>query len=132
MGSVIALVITVWLLIQLPGVQNWLIDKVTSRLSKDLQTKIEIDRVDFSLFNKMKLKGVLVEDRQKDTILSAGEISVNITDWFFLKNNIELKYIGLRDVYAHLQRSDSVWRHQFLIDFFSTPGSTQKRQGGIN
>ena len=132
LGSVIALVITVWLLIQLPGVQNWLIDKVTSRLSKDLQTKIEIDRVDFSLFNKMKLKGVLVEDRQKDTILSAGEISVNITDWFFLKNNIELKYIGLRDVYAHLQRSDSVWRHQFLIDFFSTPGSTQKKQGGIN
>ncbi|MCH5689305.1 hypothetical protein LWM68_36735 [Niabella sp. W65] len=76
---------TVWVLIQMPPVQNWLIDKVTSRLSKDLQAKIEIGRIDLSLFNKLNLQQVLIQDRQKDTILSAGEITVNITDWFFLK-----------------------------------------------
>ncbi|MFV0605007.1 MAG: hypothetical protein ACK5NK_04105 [Niabella sp.] len=111
------------MLIQLPPVQNWIIGKVTAKLSRDLQTKIEIDRVDFSLFNKMHLKGVLLEDRQKDTILSAGELTVNITDWFFLKKNIELKYIGLKDAYINLQRTDSVWRYQFLLDYFSSPGS---------
>lgn len=119
-------------MIQLPSVQNWLIDKVTSRLSKDLRTKIEIQKVGFSFFDKMNLQGVLIEDRQKDTILSAGEISVNITDWFFLKQNIELKYIGLKDVYVHLQRSDSVWRHQFLVDYFSAPSSSKEKEGTIN
>lgn len=127
------LVVALWLLLQLPGVQNWLIDKVTKRLSKDLQTKIDIKHVDFSLFNKMHLKGVLVEDRQKDTILSAGEVTVNVTDWFFVKKNIELKYIGLKDAYINLQRSDSVWRHQFILDYFSTPASTKpKKKSAIN
>ncbi|MGE9312207.1 translocation/assembly module TamB domain-containing protein [Niabella sp. CJ426] len=123
---------TVWVLIQMPPVQNWLIDKVTSRLSKELQTRIEIGRIDLSLFNKLNLQQVLIKDRQKDTILSAGEITVNITDWFFFKKDVELKYIGLRDAYIHLQRQDSVWHHQFLLDYFSTPASPKKKKNGIN
>ncbi|MGJ7032884.1 translocation/assembly module TamB domain-containing protein [Niabella hirudinis] len=120
-------------MLQTPGVQNWLISKVTKRLSKDLQTRIDIRHVDFSFFNKMHLRGVLVEDRQKDTILSAGSVTVNITDWFFIKKNIELKYIGLTDAYIQLQRTDSVWRHQFLLDYFSTPASkTSKKEGAVN
>ncbi|MBK7098849.1 MAG: hypothetical protein IPH58_11425 [Sphingobacteriales bacterium] len=74
------------------------------------------------------MKGVLVEDQKKDTILSAGNLSVNITDWFFLKDKIELKYLGLQDAYIHLQRSDSVWMHQFLIDYFSPPGNKIESQ----
>ena len=86
MGSVLSLFVLLWIALQFTVVQNWLIHKVTSKLSKDLQTRIEIKHVDFSLFNKMHLQGVLVEDRQKDTILSAGELSVNINDWFFVKD----------------------------------------------
>lgn len=82
--------------------------------------------MDFSFFDKMHLLGVLVEDRQKDTILSAGEMTVNITDWFFLKKNIELEYIGLKDAYINLQRDDSVWRHQFLLDYFTSPAAEKK------
>ncbi|TXH20207.1 MAG: hypothetical protein E6Q95_06205 [Chitinophagaceae bacterium] len=129
MGSVLSLFVLLWIALQFTVVQNWLIHKVTSKLSKDLQTKIEIKHVDFSLFNKMHLQGVLVEDRQKDTILSAGELSVNINDWFFVKDNIDLKYIGLKNAIVKLQRTDSVWRHDFLIDYFSSPTpSTKKKQ----
>ncbi len=103
--------------------------QVTARLSKDLNTEVSIKRVDFSLFNKMHLLNTLVLDRQKDTILSAGEVTVRITDWFFLKKNIELKYIGLKNAVVKLQRdTDSVWRHQFLIDYFSSPPSTKPRK----
>lgn len=116
---------------QTSPVQNWIIGIVTSRLSKGLQTKVEIKHVDFSLFNKMHLNGVLVEDRYKDTVLSAGEVTVNVTDWFFLKQDVELKYIGLKDAFIHLQRSDSVWRHQFLLDYFTTPGSKKKKKNAI-
>ncbi len=118
------------MLIQTPAVQNWLVDKVSSRLSKELQAHIGIDHVDFSLFNKMNLNGVLVKDRQQDTIFSAGELRVNITDWFFFKKNIELKYIGLKDAYIHLQRSDSTWRHQFLVDYFAGPDQPEKKSAG--
>jgi len=81
----------------------------------------------------MHLKGVLVEDRHKDTILSAGDVVVNVNDWFFLRKNIELKYIALYDAVIKLQRTDSVWRHEFLLDYFSSPASTQpKKQKPLN
>ena len=127
------MLLAIWLLIQTVPVQNWIIGKVTGRLSKDLQTKVEIKKVNFSLFDKMHLQGVLLEDRKKDTILSAGEIVVNVTDWFFFKKNIELKYIGLKDAYINLQRTDSVWRHQFLLDYFTSPASDKpKKQKAIS
>jgi TamB, inner membrane protein subunit of TAM complex len=75
----------------------------------------------------MRLNGVLVKDQKGDTLLSSGQVRVNITDWFFIKDKIELKYIGLTDTYIHLHRTDSVWNYQFLADYFgSGPGSEKK------
>lgn len=110
-----------WLLIQTSLVQNYLVKRVTKRLSKDLQTEVSIRHVDFALFNKMLLEGTLIKDRQKDTLLYAGEVQVQITDWFFFKEKIELEYIGLTDAVFHLQRSDTTWNYKFLLDYFTSP-----------
>jgi TamB, inner membrane protein subunit of TAM complex len=66
-------------------------------------------------------------DQKGDTLLSSGQIRVNITDWFFFKDKIELKYIGLTDTYIHLHRSDSVWNYQFLSDYFGGSPSSAKK-----
>ena len=73
----------------------------------------------------MHLRGVLIEDQHQDTILSAGEVRVRITDWFFFKKNIVLNYIGLENAVIKMQRDDSTWHHQFLVNYFSSPGSSQ-------
>jgi autotransporter translocation and assembly factor TamB len=57
-----------YIFIQTPWGQNWIVKQVTHRLSKDLQTKITIKRIDFSLFDKMHLEGLLLEDRAGDTL----------------------------------------------------------------
>ena len=92
--------------------------RVTHRLSKDLNTKVSIKHVDFELFDKMLLKGTLVLDHNHDTLLYAGAVRVSITDWFFFKDNITLKYIGLDDAIINLNRKDSVWNYQFLLIIF--------------
>lgn len=118
--SIIVLLITVWVLLQLPPVQTWLVHQVTHRLSKELHTTIEIDHVDFSLFNRMNLEGVYVQDKNKDTLLYADFMQVRITDWFFFKDNITLKYIGLKNATIKAQRTNTTWNYQFLIDYFSS------------
>ncbi len=128
--SLLFIIIALWIFIQSPFGQNWITDKVAQRLSKDLHTTIEIKHVDFSLFNNMHLQGVLIEDQKKDTILSAGEVRVRITDWFFFKDNIVLKYIGLENAVIKMQRDNATWNHQFLIDYFSSPSSSGKTGGG--
>jgi hypothetical protein len=75
----------------------------------------------------MRLNGVLVKDLRGDTLLASGQVRVNITDWFFFKDKIELKYIGLKDTYVHLNRSDSVWNYQFLADYFGSGDTSTKK-----
>jgi hypothetical protein len=116
------MIVALWLLLQTSVVQNYIVQKVTAKLSSNLRAKVSIKHVDFRLFNKMLLQGALVLDRKNDTLLYAGTAKVNITDWFFFKDNIVLKYIGLDDGIIDLNRKDSVWNYQFMVDYFSSPG----------
>jgi hypothetical protein len=106
-------------IIQTSFVQTWIVGKIAKRLTKELHTEVKIDRVDLSLFNRFNLEGTLIKDLNKDTLLYANEVKVRITDWFFLRDELILKYIGLEDAYVNLYRKDSVWNYQFLADYFS-------------
>ena len=117
----ILLLVLAYIAIHLTPVQNWIVKKVAANLSKKLHTRVSVKYVDFSLFNKMDLEGVLVEDRKADTLLYAGKINITITDWFFLKDKATLHYIGLNDAVVNMNRTDSVWNFQFLVDYFSSP-----------
>jgi len=70
---------------------------------------------------------MLVKDQQKDTLLYARQVQIHITDWFFFKDKIALKYIGLEDPYIHIHRTDSVWNYQFLADYFGGSKDTAKK-----
>ena len=94
-----------------------------------MNTKVAIKHVDFALFNKMLVEGILIEDRQKDTLLYADTLKVNITDWFFVKDKAVLKYVGLQDATIKMQRTDSVWNYQFMVDYFSSPSKGNKKKG---
>ncbi len=114
-------VVLLWMLVNTTSFQNWIVKRVTLKLSNDLHAKVSIRHVDFELFNKMLLEGALVLDKKNDTLLYAETAKVNITDWFFLKDNITLKYVALDDAIIHLNRKDSTWNYQFLVDYFSSP-----------
>ena len=115
------LIVLLWMLVNTSSFQNWIVKRVTVKLSNDLHAKVSIRHVEFGLFNKMLLEGTLVLDKKNDTLLYAETAKVNITDWFFLKDNITLKYIALDDAVVYLNRKDSTWNYQFLVDYFSSP-----------
>jgi hypothetical protein len=115
--------------IQTTFVQNWLVGIATKKLSKALGTEVRIQKVNFTLLNKVNLDGTLVRDKQKDTLLYAGALKLRITDWFFLKDSADLKYIGLDDAYVNINRKDSTWNFQYIIDHFASPKSSGNKNG---
>jgi hypothetical protein len=118
--------------LQLTVVQNYLVDKVAETLSDKLHAKVSVQHINYRFFDKMAMKGLLVEDQKKDTLLFAGNARVNITDWFFLRNKATLKYVALDDAVVNMQRTDSIWNYQFLVDYFGGPAdSSAKKKGGI-
>jgi hypothetical protein len=130
--AILLLLVLLWAFVQTDWGQNWLARQVTGRLSKDLQTKISIKHISVGFFNRLELDGVYVEDQKKDTLLYAGAVNVRITDWFFLKDKADLKYIGLENAVVHLNRTDSIWNYAFLANYFaSTDTATVKKEAGI-
>lgn len=107
------------MLLKTPAVQSWLGKKVASTLSNKLATRIEVDRVSFTLLDRISLKGLLVMDRQQDTILYTRQLQLRLTDWFFVKDSIDLTHVQLDQALVRLHRSDSIWRHQFVLDYFT-------------
>src|SRR3954466_13100618 len=126
--GLLGFILLLWLLVQTAPVQNFIVGKLTKSLSEDLKTEVKIGHVNLSLFDKVNLEDVLIKDRNKDTLLSAGAVKVRITDWFFLRDKIVLKYIGLENANIFLHRRDSVWNYQFIANHFSAPPDTAKQQ----
>jgi len=119
--SVLAVIIILLLIIQTNLFQNWAVGVATNKLSKELGTEVRIKKVSLSLLDKLNLEGILIRDKQKDTILYAGSLKVRITDWFILKDKADLKYIGLEDAVVKLQRTNATWNYQFIADYFASP-----------
>ena len=132
---ILLLIVAAFIFIETPAGQNWLAKKITKKFSRELQTKITFKHISFSLFNKLNLEDFLLEDQHRDTLLFAGNLQVRITDWFFLKDTVELKYMGLENAVVNLKRTDSVWNYQFIADYFTPSSSTSSapsKKSGIS
>ncbi|HEY8399162.1 MAG TPA: hypothetical protein VIK80_14560, partial [Flavihumibacter sp.] len=117
-----------YFLLQVSFVQNYIARDAAKRLSRALNTEVKVDHIDLEFFNTLSLNGTLVRDQARDTLLYAGALKVNITDWFFFKDKIELTYIGLENTLIDLHRVDSVWNYQFIADYFSGPSTKKESQ----
>ncbi|MFY7965156.1 MAG: translocation/assembly module TamB domain-containing protein [Chitinophagaceae bacterium] len=127
---ILLLIIILSIAVQTDTVQNWLVNIATNKISKELGTEVSVKSVSFSLFNKANINGLFVADKNKDTILYAGNLNVSITDWFFFKSKAEIKHIGLQDAVIKLNRKDSVWNYQYIINHFASTDTTPKKKGG--
>src|SRR5690348_3357422 len=67
-------IVFVFLLTLTPPVQRYLTSRAEKYLEKRLQTRVDIGRISFDPFGNVRLKGVYVEDRNKDTLLSGALI----------------------------------------------------------
>lgn len=104
----------------------------TSRLSKSLGTEVKIKHISIGFFNRLNMEGLLVRDRSRDTLVYAGNLKVRITDWFFLKDKAVLRFVGMEDAVIKLNRKDSTWNYQYIVDHFSSPSAKEKKGGGMD
>lgn len=121
-ATLIVLFVLVWLVIQIPSVQNALVQKLTQSLSKTLQTEVSINRVNIRFFKTVVLEGIYVESLQNDTLLYAQNLGVNIGILDLFDNQIHVKKINLDGAKVQLYRpkNDSLYNYQFILDAFAT------------
>jgi len=121
-GIIIGLFLLIWIAIQIPAIQNKIVQQITQSLSKTLDTEVSIDRVSIKFFKTITLEGIYIEDQQQDTLVYAKEIGVNIGLLKLFSNHIHVNKVYLDGANAQLYRAeaDSLFYYQFILNAFAT------------
>ena len=121
-GLVLLIVLLIGVLffaIQQDGFQNYLKDKALPYLEEMLATRVELDRISVRFPDKIVLKGLLIEDLQRDTLLAMRELEVAIDMRRLWQREVVVDHIGLEGVSANVYRqADGGYNVDFLIDAF--------------
>jgi hypothetical protein len=119
--GIVMLFILVALLIQIPSVQNKIVDFAASYVSSKTNTRVEIKNVKISFPNAIVLERIYVEDTQTDTLIYAGMVKVNIALYDLFSNKINIGSFALEDATIKLYRShvDPLFNYNFLITTFN-------------
>lgn len=114
--------------LRFPKVQNKVVSYITPILSKNLNAKVAVKRVDIDFFKTVVLEGVHIEDQEQDTLIYADRLSATIGLFSFFDKNIQLNQIKLEGAKAKLSRlgADTAFNFQFIIDQFQPPNTKKE------
>ncbi len=109
-----------------PTVQTYIAQRFALILSKSLETKVSIDRVEISFFNKADLVNFYLEDHNKDTLISARELKIEfkVFDLWNQKINVSRILLDGGTVHLHL---DSTGKKMNLTELFKKFGTTKTK-----
>jgi hypothetical protein len=109
--------------------QTWAAQRLTSYLSNELGTRVEIGKLKFSLVKNITLEHVFVEDKHHDTLVSGSNIIVNIRHFSYKHTKLDLDEATLADVKVKLikYKGEPDWNFQFLADYFDSGPRTTKK-----
>jgi hypothetical protein len=118
-------------LLQTPYFQKKISRIAIEYLEKEIGTKVEIQRIELQLFNKLAFKNVYLEDQSGDTLLTAKRMIVDF-DFIPLFRN-ELYFTSLHIYTFNLNLSKETEKShlniQYIIDSFP---SRKKKEDAIN
>ncbi|MBP7554977.1 MAG: translocation/assembly module TamB domain-containing protein [Chitinophagaceae bacterium] len=121
------LIIVLFLLLLTPPVQQFVTKKATRYLENKLDTRVSIGRLFVTLGGRIALDDVYIEDRQRDTLLAAGNLRVRMSLGAILfDGEIDIKSIQLSDATVKLRRQlpDTAFNFQFIVDAFGSTDTT--------
>lgn len=121
LGIVLFLVLLVFILIQVPAVQNFAKEKVVAYLQDKIHTKVAIKKLSIDFPKQVVLEGVYFEDQKKDTLFAGDKLRVDIALFKLLRSEVVVKYIELDGIHAKIYRTgkDSFFNYQYIIDAFA-------------
>ncbi|KVV14277.1 translocation/assembly module TamB [Flavobacterium sp. TAB 87] len=126
-GIIVAILLLLIVLIQVPSVQNFAKDKAVTFLEGKIKTKVAVDHISIRFPKKIILEGFYFEDQKKDTLLSGKRLEVDIDLFKILNHQIEINSFLLENTTANISRNkDSVFNFDYIIKAFESPNSEPK------
>ncbi len=121
-GSIIALLLLIILLIRMPAVQNYVVGKVTNYLENKIGTPVDIGYINITFPKKLVLENVYFEDQSQDTLIAGEKLLVDINMFKLLKNTVEIQQLELKGITAKINRTlpDSSFNFDYIVEAFAS------------
>ena len=119
--TIFLILVIVFFLVQTPYIQDIIRGRAEKWLSRKLKTKVVIGRFRYRFPDDILLANIYLEDRQKDTLLSAGMIHVNVHLFGLLHHSLDIRDVELEELTVKVQRNlpDTTFNFQFIADAFA-------------
>ncbi|MGB4776366.1 MAG: translocation/assembly module TamB domain-containing protein [Daejeonella sp.] len=129
-AGVITLVLLVFILIQIPAVQNFARKKVVTYLEGKIKTKVEIKKLSLNFPKLLVLEDIYFEDQKQDTLLAGDTLKVDISLFKLLNNEVEINEMDLRGIRANISRTmpDSTFNFDYIIKSFVSEHKKEPKQ----
>jgi hypothetical protein len=119
--SIIALLLLLTILIQVPAVQNFAKDKAISYLQNKIKTKVSLDRITVNFPKEIVLEGFYFEDQKKDTLLIGKRLEADIDLFKLLSSELKINSVSLQNASANISRNkDGVFNFDYIIKAFES------------
>ena len=109
-------------------VQTVVARMATDYLTKELQTNVQIDKIQIRSFKEVSLHNVFLEDLHNDTLLLAGRLTVNL-NWFSLKNEkLHFREINIDSTIFRLKtyEGSKTTNLSFVLNYFNSKSSGEE------
>ncbi|WP_456314674.1 translocation/assembly module TamB domain-containing protein [Pseudomonas shirazensis] len=120
-GTIIALLLLLIILIQVPSIQNYAKDKAVTYLHDKIKTKVSLDHISIKFPKDVVLEGFYFEDQNKDTLLAGKRLEVDVDLFKLVSSELEINSVSLENVNANISRNkDGVFNFDYIIKAFES------------
>ncbi len=133
-GAFALLLLTVFLVLQMPVIQTYIIHKVSGIISREFKSTLQVGSVEYKFFNRLIINDLLIKDQNNDTLIYAEKAITGIRKYDLKKNSIKLGKIYLiKPVVALITDTTGMLNlNWYLEKLRSVPESQKSKKGRIS
>ncbi len=128
------LLVIIIFLLQTSFVQNFGRKKIQAYLESKLHTKVIIGEFSIDFPKNIVLKNIYLEDQHQDTLLSAGNLNLDVNLWGLFNHKVVVNNMNLdRWVVNMVRRSpDSDFNYTFIVKAFASNKTSPEKATNAN
>ena len=109
--------------------QTYLASIATSILSNELNTRIQIDKVDILFFDRAELNQLYVEDQQKDTLalIKSLVVTINLLDLDKQVFSLDKVQLSQGTIKINRAKNTGVFNYAFIEEYFSSESKSDPK-----
>ena len=107
-------------LIRTSSFQSYLAKQATDFFSKEWKTKVQIGKVDVTLFNRVYLEDVLIHDLSDKRLVSIRSLEVLVKDFGAQHLTINELILDKGEVWVYAENPTGNMNFQFIADYFAS------------